>query len=351
MIDTLIVGFGIAGLNYAEQLRRHNRKFVVLAPKEESASCLAAGIINPTVLKRFNSVWKSDEFLNYAFRHYNELQDLVQTKIIHRTPILRILNNKREQNEWVFGCSKPFLKNYLNNKLISGDKYNGIKAPFNYGEVKKSAKVDNITLISSYQKKIIPNQYIDCRIDHTKLEFNPEGILYKGIQAKKIVFCEGFQSVKNPFFNYLPLVGSKGEMLIIKCNLLTEEVIFKGPIFLSPIGENKFWVGATFDREDKTTFATKKGNEWLLSKLDKILNLPYQILEHKAQIRATVIDRRPLLGIHPLNNKLFILNGMGTRGVLMAPLLSKWLYEYIENQFKLPEATDIKRFENNYFRN
>ena len=174
---------------------------------------------------------------------------------------------------------------------------------------------------------------------------------YKGIQAKKIVFCEGFQSVKNPFFNYLPLVGSKGEMLIIKCDRLTEEVIFKGAIFLSPIGEKKFWVGATFDREDKTTFITKKGNDWLLSKLDKFLNLPYQILEHKAQIRATVIDRRPLLGIHPLNNKLFILNGMGTRGVLMAPLLSKWLYEYIENQFKLPQATDIKRYENNYFRN
>ena len=351
MIDTLIVGFGIAGLNYAEQLRRHNRSFVVLAPREESASNLAAGIINPTVLKRFNSVWKSDKFLNYALTHYNELQDLVQTKIIHSTPILRILNNKREQNDWVSACSKPFLKNYLNNNLISGENYNGIKAPFNYGEIKKSAKVDNVALISSYQKKIISNQYIDCKMDHTKLEFNTEGILYKGIQAKKIVFCEGFQSAKNPFFNYLPLVGTKGEMLIIKCDRLTDEVIFKGPIFLSPIGEKKFWVGATFDRQDKTTFITKKGNEWLLSKLDKFLNLPYQILEHKAQIRATVVDRRPLLGIHPLNNKLFILNGMGTRGVLMAPLLSQWLYEYIENQSKLPEESDIKRFENNYFRN
>ena len=111
MIDTLIVGFGIAGLNYAEQLRRNNINFIVLAPKYESASYLAAGIINPTVLKRFNSVWKSDKFLNYALTHYNELQDLVQTKIIHRTPILRILDNKREQNDWVSACSKPFLKN------------------------------------------------------------------------------------------------------------------------------------------------------------------------------------------------------------------------------------------------
>ena len=351
MIDTLIVGFGIAGLNYTEKLRQNKKDFLVIASVDESASKLSAGIINPTVLKRFNLVWKSDEFLNYALNHYNELQDLVQTKIIHSFPILRILNNEREQKNWFSACSNPLLKNYLNNNFISGENYIGIKAPFNFGEVKKSAKVDNLALISSYQKKIIPNQYIDSRMDYSKLEFNSKGISYNGIQAKKIVFCEGFQSVKNPFFNYLPLVGTKGEMLIIKCDRLIEEVIFKGPIFLSPIGEKKFWVGATFDRGDKTKFITKKGNEWLISKLDKFLNLPYQILEHKAQIRATVIDRRPLLGIHPLNNRLFILNGMGTRGVLMAPLLSHWLYEYIENQAKLPVESDIKRFENNYFSN
>ena len=78
MIDTLIVGFGIAGLNYAEKLRQNKKDFLVIAPDDESASKLSAGIINPTILKRFNSVWKSDEFLNFALNHYNELQDLVQ---------------------------------------------------------------------------------------------------------------------------------------------------------------------------------------------------------------------------------------------------------------------------------
>ena len=65
-VDTLIVGFGIAGLNYAEQLRRYYKSFVVLASKEESASHLAAGIVNPTVLKRFKPVWRAGDFLDYA---------------------------------------------------------------------------------------------------------------------------------------------------------------------------------------------------------------------------------------------------------------------------------------------
>ncbi len=351
MINTLIVGFGIAGFNYAEQLRRQKKTFVVIAPKTHSASHLAAGIINPTVLKRFNPVWKSDEFINNALDHYQSIQDLIKTKVIYTIPILRVLDNTREQNEWVVASSKTPLEKYLNNLLVPRDKFQGISAPFNFGEVLKSARVDNKTLLSAYVKKIIPNQFIEGKIDYAQLKINTDGIEYKGIQAKKIVFCEGYQSVNNPFFNYLPLIGSKGEMLIIKCDRLQENVIFKGPIFLSPIGEKKFWVGATFNREDKTTSITEKGKKWLINKLDKFLNLPYQILDHKAQIRATVIDRRPLLGVHPRYSNLFILNGMGTRGVLMSPLLSHWLFEYIENQLKLPVEADIKRFENNYFRN
>ncbi|MEE2722951.1 MAG: FAD-dependent oxidoreductase [Bacteroidota bacterium] len=349
MIDTLIVGFGIAGLNYAEKLRQNKKEFRVIAPVNQSASKLSAGIINPTVLKRFNSVWKSDEFLNYALPHYYELQDLLQKRIIEAIPIYRILDSNREQNEWVVACSKLTLQKYFNNKLISGEKYRGIKAPFKFGEVKNTAKVDSKTLINSYIKKIIPNQYFDCKLDYDKVEFNPDGISYQGIKAKKIVFCEGFQNIFNPFFNYLPLIGSKGEMLVIKCDQLKEKVIFKGPIFLSPIGKKKFWVGATFNRFDKTTKISEDGNLWLRSKLEKFFDLPYQILDHKAQIRATVIDRRPILGIHPKNNRLFILNGLGTRGVLMAPLLSHWLYEFIEKQYEFPIEVSIKRFEKKHY--
>ena len=88
----------------------------------------------------------------------------------------------------------------------------------------------------------------------------------------------------------------------------------------------------------------------MCSKLNKFLKLPFQILDHNAQIRATVIDRRPLLGQHPQYDNLYILNGMGTRGVLMSPLLSYWLFDFIENNTKLSTEVDIKRFENKYFR-
>ena len=36
------------------------------------------------------------------------------------------------------------------------------------------------------------------------LEISSNGIKYKGVSAKTIVFCEGFGVLQNPFFNYLP---------------------------------------------------------------------------------------------------------------------------------------------------
>ena len=59
-----------------------------MAPMKESASHLAAGIINPTVLKRFNPVWKAEVFLDFALPLYNNLEELVKFKIIHPLPII-----------------------------------------------------------------------------------------------------------------------------------------------------------------------------------------------------------------------------------------------------------------------
>ena len=350
-VDTLIVGFGIAGLNYAEQLRRHKKSFVVIAPEEEGASHLAAGIINPTVLKRFKPVWKAEKFLNYALPFYRDLEAMLETKTLHSLPILRIFNNVSEQNQWSNAISDPILEKYLKSELTPADKYSDIFAPYCYGEVTQSARVDNKILLKQYRDKIIPNQFIAQKLNYDKLELHQECIKYQQIEARNIVFCEGYQGVNNPYFDYLPLIGSKGEILIIHSDQITEEVIFKGPIFLSPMGNHKFWVGATFDREDKSNNVSEKGKEWLLAKLNQFLQTPFQLLEHKAQIRATVSDRRPLLGRHPEYTNVYLLNGVGTRGVLMSPLLSEWLFHFIENGIKLPMEADIKRFENKYFRN
>ena len=83
----------------------------------------------------------------------------------------------------------------------------------------------------------------------------------------------------------------------------------------------------------------------MVEKLKKVLTVPYKIVEQTAGIRPTVRDRRPLVGMHPAYKRLAILNGLGTRGVMIAPTVAKQLFNNLENDKKLDSEIDIKRFE------
>ena len=69
------------------------------------------------------------------------------------------------------------------------------------------------------------------------------------------------------------------------------------------IGVNTIF-GANFDRKDKTSKPTKSGKDWILVKLKSLLDCTFEVVDHKAAIRPTVKDRRPLLGSHPKQKNL-----------------------------------------------
>jgi hypothetical protein len=64
-------------------------------------------------------------------------------------------------------------------------------------------------------------------------------------------------------------------------------------------------------------------------------------MEHFAGVRPTVKDRRPLVGTHAEYSAIHILNGLGTRGVMLGPSMAKALQCH-ENDIPLDSAIDIK---------
>ena len=79
--------------------------------------------------------------------------------------------------------------------------------------------------------------------------------------------------------------------------------------------------------------------------MNTLINVPYKVVDHVAGIRPTVRDRRPLVGVHREHSQLVVLNGLGTRGVMIAPTVAKELYNHIENSVALRKEIDILRFE------
>jgi hypothetical protein len=233
----------------------------------------------------------------------------------------------------------------LSTKIIL-NKYNGIHAPFGYGQVLHSGYVDTAALLEYYHKYLINNQWlIENTFDYTDLQIFESHIQYTNLKAKHIVFAEGFGMHSNPFFKNLPLNGTKGELFIIKAPDLNLDVIVNTNVFILPLGNNLYKVGATYHWYDKTSKPTKEGKQELINRIKEILNCDFHIVDHFAGVRPTVKDRRPLLGTHFKHKNIHILNGLGTRGVMLAPAMAIDLYDYIENDKPLDRAININRFE------
>jgi glycine/D-amino acid oxidase-like deaminating enzyme len=343
-IDYIIVGCGLAGIAFMEQLIAANKTFVVFDNKSQQSSVVAGGLYNPVVLKRFTSVWKSQEQLNLALPMYHNIEKRLKVSLDYKVPVYRRFASMEEQNNWYAASDNPLLKDYLSPKIIkNSNPY--IKADFGFGEVLETGRIDTFTLITSYKDFLLKNnQLLEESFHYNQLNIMDTGVSYQDISASHIVFAEGFGLEHNPFFNYLPLKESKGELLTIYAPDLNIDYIIKSSVFVLPLGNHLYHIGATYNWKDKTNATTKEGREELLNKLKTFLNCTFEVVNQVAGIRPTVKDRRPLVGKHPEHENMYILNGLGTRGVMIGPYVAKQLFNYIEQKKPLEEDININRF-------
>ncbi|NER14829.1 FAD-dependent oxidoreductase [Leptobacterium flavescens] len=349
MVDYIVVGLGLAGISFCELLERENRSFVVFDDASQQSSGVAGGLYNPVILKRFTKVWKAKEQLQLALPFYKQLEEKLDTTFDHKIRVLRRFVSVEEQNGWFEAADKPFLTEFMSTTLVKNENA-CIDAPFGFGEVLQTGRVDSGKLQEYFRKYLeAGNRIRKESFDHALLEINDDYIEYCGQKAKQIVFAEGYGLKKNPFFNYLPLNGTKGELLTIKAPELKLDFVLKSSAFIIPIGNDIYKIGATYEWHDKTNETTQKARTELLDKLKSFLKCDFEIVDQQAGIRPTVTDRRPLVGKHPLRSRTYLLNGMGSRGVMIAPYISLQLLEHIEKGTSLDPDIDIKRFEKKHF--
>lgn len=344
MIDYLIVGAGLAGISFSEVALKNNKTIFVLDNNSQNSSKIAGGLYNPVILKRFSEVWQAQAQLVLMNEFYDSLKQKINVDFDFKKPILRKFFSIEEQNNWFAASDKAALSPFLSTDLIY-KKYKGIDAPFGYGEVLQTGYVDTALLLKTYKDFLISNNlFREESFDYNELRIENDTIIYKDIEAKHILFAEGFGVHSNPYFNTLPLDGTKGELFIIKAPDLDLDVIVNTSVFILPIGNDLYKVGATYNWKDKTDLPTEEGKTELVARIKEILSCDFEIVSHFAGVRPTVKDRRPLIGTHPKHPSVHILNGLGTRGVMLGPAMAKVLYDSIEHQIPLDKEINIERF-------
>jgi glycine/D-amino acid oxidase-like deaminating enzyme len=347
MLDVILIGQGIAGSVLAWEFIQANQKILVIDEFDESSSSnIAAGITNPVTGRRLVKTWMADELLATSDETYRNMEQTFQAKFYFNLPILRLFDSAKAQNDWSTRAAQPEYLPYLNNDQTIQLDFTKINNPWGAFEINGGRHLQVSKMILAMRQFLLQqNALLSEHFSISDLRIDPESVTYKSIKAKQIVFCEGAAAAQNPFFTHLPFNLAKGECLQIKADDLTLQQMIKQDVFLLPQEQaNEYFIGSTNQPKFETVLPTAAGRQELEAGVSAILKTPYSVLKHQAAIRPTVADRRPFVGFLANNPRVGIFNGLGTKGVSLAPYFAKQFVAHILEQKSLLKEVDIKRF-------
>lgn len=343
-VDCLIVGSGLAGLSFAETLYQNGRSFKIISDDSQQASEVAGGLYNPLILKRFTLAVNAAEQLDIAMPFYRNIETRLGVTFDYKQEVLRILHDAAEQNRWFESRDRKGYSRFMLEEFVDSPNAS-VSAPFKLAKVLETGRVDTAAFRKAYTQWLKSEDHlVSERFDYAQLKLAASTATYKQFEAKYVVFAEGFGLKQNPYFNYLPLQGSKGELLTIYAPKLQLQSVVKSSVFVIPLGDHHYRVGATYDNHQLNNHPTDAAKGYLLERLKRFLKVDFEVVAHVAGVRPSVSDRKPLVGKHPQYPVLQVLNGLGSRGVMIAPYAAKALYRNLFEGTPLDDYLTIQRF-------
>lgn len=340
--DVAIVGQGIAGSLLAWELWKRNVDFVVIdSPVKHKSSNVAGGLFYPLAARKPSLIDRFELYYNRMQETYSELETYFVASFLHEKPSLRKID-QHDLEQWKQTLNPEFLD------MIRWFETSSEIAPFETAvQVQNSGYVDLVYLISLIKTWLNTyNRLIVRDLIYEQIQIESDAVhLFDSFSAQRIVFCEGISVQQNPWFSDISMEVNKGELIEIYAPDLDERFILRDSIFVLPLGNYRFRVGATFVRQPADGIPSNEGLDELTARLNEIVSVDYQIVQHWAGFRPAMRDRKPVVGRHPHFPQLFILNGLGSHGVLQAPYWASIMAQQLtEPQTKIPHDVSVQRF-------
>lgn len=345
--EFLIVGGGLAGTTLALELIERGRTVLLIDDENEcSSSRVAAGLINPIVPKGVRKTWMCDTIFPKIPAWFAKWEHKLNARFYTPMKLLQIHPDDRTAREWNKRSEESEYALYL----LPGESppSSEIRAPFGYSMVQGAGRL-NVQAFLTAAKTFLndKNAYGLQKLQYSDLQIDNKHVFWQGHVFKAVVFCEGIQSMHNPWFGKLHFHPTGGDVLRVKTHELnpTTNEIWKRKQWLVPDGEGNFLLGSNFHKGSTETKINPSDAELLLHETGKWFNGKLELLEHKRGVRPTVEGRRPYLGQHESGNPVFIFNGLGSKGSSLVTLLSPMMADYLCSGKLLNAEVDIKRFE------
>ena len=328
-------------------LRQRGHQVLVYDPGQaNSASNVAAGLMNPVAGKRFALTWRAAELLPFAASFYRELEQRFGQSFFTETPILKIFSSLEEQNAVLVRSADCPWGDFVAGFATSDPDLPGVHAPFGGAWLRHGGHVAVRELLVALAAEGTRDGWLRPeKFDWHHLATHPVGAIYAGqVRARHVVCCEGAAAIRNPYFGWLPLTPNQGEVLDVECPALSASQVLNRGAYVVPVGAARFRVGATYRWPPFAEGITAVGREELAARLAVITDLPFAVVGQRAGVRPAVRDRRPLLGPHPSVPSLSFCGGYGSKGVMLAPRLATLLADWLTGRGELWPEASVQRY-------
>ncbi|MCK6616429.1 MAG: FAD-binding oxidoreductase [Cyclobacteriaceae bacterium] len=347
-VDYLIVGQGLAGSCLAVQLLERKKKIAVIdRPIEHAASRVAAGLFNPITGKTFSLTWLADKLFSYLHLFYQHTEQVTRQHFFYPMPVYRPFASAGEQNDWIGKSADNQYAPYLEKLSASPIFELQVNNPYGGLLLKQCGYLDTVKFLNAVRMLISKKGIlIEELFNEDELGLHSGGVSYRHLKAERVIFCQGIAVNQSRFFSWLPIQPLKGEVLQLETDVQVPRIYNRG-VYVVP---GVWKAGATYNRFDTSPGVTPVARKELTTSLDLLVRFPYQVSNQLWGLRPTVPDRRPILGSHPEFNKLVLFNGLGTKGVSLAPYFSHHLAEWLENGLDLNNAVAVQRYKSLYWK-
>lgn len=346
--DFLLIGHGIAGSLLGWELRRRGYRVLVYdAPRLDSASNVAAGLMNPVAGKRFALSWRAADLLPAAAAAYRMLEQDFGQPFFVELPIFKAFGSVQEQQEILVRAAAQPWQGFVAQLTSEDPGLPGVKAPLGGAWLQHGGYVAVRELLAALAAQGLAAGWLRTEtFEWSGLVSAATGVTYApgNVRATRVVCCEGAAAAHNPYFNWLPLTPNQGEVLDVVCSGLSAAQVLNRGAYVVPLGKERFRVGATYRWPPFTTDPTPEGEAELAGRLAALTDQPFQVLSRRVGVRPAVRDRKPLLGAHPTLPWLSFCGGYGSKGVMMAPRLATLLADWLEGRAELWPEVDLKRY-------
>lgn len=289
-----------------------------------TASRIAAGLITPITGRRMTPTHRYKESYRHAAAFYRRIERELNCQFLDEKPAIRQFVNNDEQRAF----EKKLCGSDVRFATLKDDagRVTGI-------EMLDAARLNVPGFLDQTRQHFSSfGQYQQAELDpDTDIVIDQSGVLVArlNIRSAFVVYCQGYQANRNRWFPTIPDGPAKGEILRVRLADCRENKVMHKGVWLVPDGseadEAIFLLGATYDRVHLNDEPTTAGREELLSGLKQITAETPVVIDHVAAVRAGMKRRKPIIGLHPDGNRVFVLNGLGSRGALLAPVAARAL--------------------------